>query len=126
MLIALFLMNLLIMKAILILFISLLISACELKTQTQHSQQQFICQALIQGYLKTQQLMQYELQQSIEMQHSTVYIYQQPNLSSQILNIPPIQQIKFDCSYPKADQYQIFISSTAQQKRPLFYLNIAQ
>lgn len=97
---------------------ALTLSACQPHTSDATAQQHFICQSLIEGFLKTQHLSQYKLWH-IEpaLQHAASYrryIYQ-AQVSNNMNLFPRQQKLAFNCEQLSTRQFQIQFSDPAQQ-----------
>ncbi|TCM65109.1 hypothetical protein EC844_11672 [Acinetobacter calcoaceticus] len=99
--------------------LSLGLVACQPKQLNQVAQQQgFVCKSLIEGFLKTQHLGQYELRSIAPSLHETAaqrtYVYQSASDNSVRLNMPTQPHLKFSC-HQANDQYVLKLVNEFQQ-----------
>lgn len=94
--------------------LSLSLLACQPQQPNAMAQQQnFVCSALIEGFLKSQKLMHYQLWKVQPAPNHTssqrLYIYQAQNNSSMGL-LPQQQKLRFTCEQLSARQFQLKLS----------------
>lgn len=99
------------MKIIALISLFLCLSACQPTATPLQQRHHFVCKSLIEGYLKTQHLAQFELwkKQYIKMQltHYMIYIYRQPTISGLVLGIPKPNEMEFQCYQNTSQQYVV-------------------
>ena len=95
----------------------LALSACKPQSNTVAKQQHFICSALIEGFLKTQNLAQYQLWHiQPALQHvasQRLYVYQ-AQTSYQTRLLPSQKKLRFHCEQNSAQQFQIKLAPSAE------------
>ena len=95
----------------------LALSACKPQSDTVAKQQHFICSALIEGFLKTQNLAQYQLWHiQPALQHvasQRLYVYQ-AQTSYQTRLLPSQKKLRFHCEQNSAQQFQIKLAPSAE------------
>lgn len=99
---------------------SFLLMACQPEPRNALAQQQhFICKSLIEGFLKTQQLGQYQLQQiQPSLQQSVVQRRYQYRISSDHqmrINMPQQHDLNFQCDQTSAQHFELKLLNHAQQ-----------
>lgn len=99
------------MKIIALISLFLCLSACQPTAVPLQQRHHFVCKSLIEGYLKTQHLAQFELwkKQYIKMQltHYMIYIYREPTVSGLVLGIPKPNEMEFQCYQNTSQQYVV-------------------
>ena len=93
------------------------LSACQPQGNTVAQQQHFICSALIEGFLKTQNLTEYQLWRvQPALQHvasQRLYVYEaQTSYHPRLM--PSQKKLRFNCEQNSAQQFQIKLSPPAQ------------
>lgn len=98
-----------------------LMVGCE--TQRPHvlaQQQNFICKSLIDGFLKTQHLGQYELSEVSpsldQVSPQRHYIYNISSDQSFRLNMPKQNELKFICNQPSEQRFNVELFDPSQQR----------
>ena len=103
-----------------VLISTLFLTACDRKQPNQVAQQQhFICKSLIDGFLKAQQLGQYQLHSF----HPTLmsqadqrdYVYQVTSDNNAKLNLPKQNQLQFECQ-KNANHYTVNLMNQEHSK----------
>ena len=99
---------------------SFLLMACQPEPRNSLAQQQhFICKSLIEGFLKTQQLGQYQLQQmQPSLQQSVVQRHYQYRISSDQkmrINMPQQHDLNFQCNQTSAQHFELQLLDHNQQ-----------
>ena len=93
------------------------LSACQPQGNTVAQQQHFICSALIEGFLKAQNLTQYQLWHiQPALQHvasQRLYVYQ-AQTSYQPRLMPSQKKLRFNCEQNSAQQFQIKLAPSAE------------
>ena len=110
-------------KIVLLTTIALIVSACQPHTVNQVAQQQhFVCKSLIDGFLKTQHLASYQLDDLHPTLNQTAstrqYTYRTSSDYATKINVPKQQNLKFACEQTSAQHFQIKLldnQSTVQQ-----------
>ncbi|MFW1859414.1 hypothetical protein [Acinetobacter defluvii] len=100
------------MRIIVLLATVFLLSACQPQTINQTAQQQhFICKSLIEGFLKTQHLGEYQLDHlQPTLQHtaaSRAYTYRVSSDVNMRINIPKQQNLNFECQQKSAQHFNV-------------------
>ena len=97
------------MRMIVLACIAFGLTACQPQQVNQAAQQQhFICKSLIEGFLKTQKLGEYQLNHLQPTLHQTEakreYTYQASADHSMKINMPSQQNLKFECLQKTAEE----------------------
>ncbi|OTG85085.1 hypothetical protein [Acinetobacter sp. ANC 4648] len=108
-------------RSTLILAISFLFTACQPQATNSVAQKQhFICKSLIEGFLKTQQLGQYQLQHIQPTLHQTaaqrLYRYHMTSDNTMRINMPYQQDINFECNQTSAQRFELKLLNHEQQE----------
>ena len=95
-----------------ILSISFLLMACQPQASNALAQKQhFVCKSLIEGFLKTQQLGQYQLQHMQPTLHQTsaqrLYQYHVSSDHEMRTLMPQQQDLNFQCSQSSAQHFEL-------------------
>lgn len=103
-----------------ILSLSFLLMACQYESRNPLAQQQhFICKALIEGFLKTQPLGQYQLQHmQPSLQQSAIQRHYQYRISSDQkmrINMPQQHDLNFQCNQTSAQHFELQLLDHNQQ-----------
>ncbi|MEG2357295.1 hypothetical protein [Acinetobacter sp.] len=113
------------------LIICLGLAACQPEAgNAQAKQRNFVCKALIEGFLTAQQLQQYELDQIQPAQQGAasrgLYIYK-ARLDHSVNVMPQQQKLHFACQQTSARKFQIQLSGPQQQNaRPLLSVELPE
>ena len=104
-----------------ILSISFLLIGCQPQTNNALAQKQnFICKSLIEGFLKTQQLGQYQLQHLQPTLHQTsaqrLYQYHISADHEMRIHMPQQQNLNFQCSQTSAQHFELKLLNHEQQE----------
>jgi len=104
-----------------ILSISFLLMACQPQANNALAQKQnFICKSLIEGFLKTQQLGQYQLQHLQPTLHQTsaqrLYQYHISADHEMRIHLPQQQNLNFQCSQTSAQHFELKLLNHEQQE----------
>lgn len=104
-----------------ILSISFLLMACQPQASNALAQKQnFICKSLIEGFLKTQQLGQYQLQHLQPTLHETsaqrLYQYHISADHEMRIHLPQQQNLNFQCSQTSAQHFELKLLNHEQQE----------
>ena len=104
-----------------ILSISFLLMACQPQASNALAQKQhFICKSLIEGFLKTQQLGQYQLQHLQPTLHQTsaqrLYQYHVSSDHEMRTLMPQQQDLNFQCSQSSAQHFELKLLNHKQQE----------
>ena len=107
--------------SIAILSISFLLMACQPQANNALAQKQnFICKSLIEGFLKTQQLGQYQLQHLQPTLHETsaqrLYQYHISADHEMRIHLPQQQNLNFQCSQTSAQHFELKLLNHEQQE----------
>ena len=107
--------------SIAILSISFLLMACQPQANNALAQKQnFICKSLIEGFLKTQQLGQYQLQHLQPTLHETsaqrLYQYHISADHEMRIHMPQQQNLNFQCSQTSAQHFELKLLNHEQQE----------
>ena len=107
------------MKIITLIGTALILSACQPQQVNQAAQQQhFICKSLIEGFLKTQRLGEYQLDHLQPTLHHTVakraYSYRVSSDVNMRINMPIQQNLDFECQQNSAQHFEIKLLNKAQ------------
>lgn len=119
------------MKIVYLCLISSLLMACQPTPVNQASQQQsYVCKSLIEGFLKTQNLGQYELREIEPHLQQTaterVYRYKTTSDITMRLNAPIQPDLAFRCSQQN-HQYNVqLMDSHSKEALPLLSLNLPE
>lgn len=119
------------MKLVYLCLISSLLMACQPQPTNQASlQQSYVCKALIEGFLKTQNLNQYELrnvQPDLDMDATQrTYTYRVASDITMRINLPTQPQLAFHCTQQN-NQYTVKLMGTdAKSNLNLLSLNIPE
>ena len=113
------------------LYISLIfLNACQPVQSIAAQQQNFVCKALIEGYLKAQQFNNFELRkEKREELHSTdqiTYLYWQATLSGRMLGIPKPAELTFQCQRISSQHYRIQSLDASAKVTPLFTIHLPE
>ena len=108
-------------RSTVILSISFLLMACQPQTSNALAQKQnFICKSLIEGFLKTQQLGQYQLQHMQPTLHQTsaqrLYQYHVSSDHEMRTMMPQQQDLNFQCSQSSAQHFELKLLNHKQQE----------
>lgn len=120
------------MKKIMIsLFCVLNLSACQPQKVSQQVQQQhFICKALIEGFLKTQNLNDYQflsLQPSLtETATQRTYEYRLNDERQMQINLPNKKHLEFQCDQSSAKHFKISLAGEGHVMLSLMHLDLPQ
>ena len=104
-----------------ILSISFLLMACQPQASNALAQKQhFVCKSLIEGFLKPQQLGQYQLQHMQPTLHQTsadrLYQYHVSSDHEMRTLMPQQQDLKFQCSQSSAQHFELKLLNHEQQE----------
>lgn len=104
-----------------ILSISFLLMACQPQASNALAQKQhFVCKSLIEGFLKTQQLGQYQLQHMQPTLHQTsaqhLYQYHVSSDHEMRIHMPQQQNLNFQCSQTSAQHFELKLLNHEQQE----------
>ena len=104
-----------------ILSISFLLMACQPQASNALAQKQhFVCKSLIEGFLKTQQLGQYQLQHMQPTLHQTsaqrLYQYHVSSDHEMRTLMPQQQDLNFQCSQSSAQHFELKLLNHKQQE----------
>ena len=104
-----------------ILSISFLLMACQPQASNALAQKQhFVCKSLIEGFLKTQQLGQYQLQHMQPTLHQTsaqrLYQYHVSSDYEMRTLMPQQQDLNFQCSQSSAQHFELKLLNHKQQE----------
>ncbi|RZG83242.1 hypothetical protein EXE10_11105 [Acinetobacter sp. WCHAc060033] len=107
------------MKIITLIGTALILSACQPQQVNQAAQQQhFICKSLIEGFLKTQRLGEYQLDHLQPNLHHTAanraYSYRVSSDVNMRINMPIQQNLDFECQQNSAQHFEIKLLNKAQ------------
>mgnify|MGYP000323030149 CR=1 FL=1 len=84
-----------------ILILTLAVAACQPTTSVQQQQRDFICQSLIEGYLKASGQQNFELWQKNDMQDSVIpqrlFSYQSGSTRTTLIGETPLKKLQFVC-----------------------------
>lgn len=119
------------MKVVYLCLFSSLLMACQPTPVNQASQQQgFVCKSLIEGFLKTQQLGQYELrgiEPSLEQAATErTYRYQTTSDVTMRINAPTQPDLTFRCSQQNSQYAVQLIDAHSKDRLPLLSLNLPE
>ena len=118
------------MRTIILLGVVLGLSACQPQQVNQAAQQQhFICKSLIEGFLKTQRLGEYQLdhlQPTLQQTASVrAYRYRASRDTTMKINMPTQQNLQFECRQDSAQHYEIqLVNSQQNSKQTLLSLDL--
>ncbi|OTG66915.1 hypothetical protein B9T25_09050 [Acinetobacter sp. ANC 4470] len=107
--------------SIVILSISFLLMACQPQARNTLAQKQnFVCKSLIEGFLKTQLLGQYQLLHIQPTLHQTsaqrLYKYQISSDQQMRINMPQQQDLNFQCNQTSAQHFELKLLNHEQQE----------
>lgn len=107
------------MRIFTVLMTALLLSACQPQATNQIAQQQhFICKSLIEGFLKMQQLGEYQLDHlQPTLQHTApirAYTYRVSSDISMRINMPTQQNLNFECQQDSAQHFEVRLVNATQ------------
>lgn len=110
------------MRIFTLLTTALLLSACHPQATNQIAQQQhFICKSLIEGFLKTQRLGEYQLDHlQPSLQHTApirAYTYRVSSDITMRLNMPTQQNLNFECQQDAAQHFEVRLVNQAQNSK---------
>ncbi|MDQ9021164.1 hypothetical protein RFI02_08610 [Acinetobacter sichuanensis] len=110
------------MRIFTLLTTALLLSACQPQATNQIAQQQhFICKSLIEGFLKTQRLGEYQLDHlQPTLQHTApirAYTYRVSSDITMRLNMPTQQNLSFECQQDSAQHFEVRLVNQAQNSK---------
>ncbi|MFC2997501.1 hypothetical protein ACFODO_20105 [Acinetobacter sichuanensis] len=110
------------MRIFTLLTTALLLSACQPQATNQIAQQQhFICKSLIEGFLKTQRLGEYQLDHlQPSLQHTApirAYTYRVSSDITMRLNMPTQQNLNFECQQDAAQHFEVRLVNKAQNSK---------
>ena len=110
------------MRIFTLLTTALLLSACQPQTTNQIAQQQhFICKSLIEGFLKTQRLGEYQLDHlQPTLQHTApirAYTYRVSSDINMRLNMPTQQNLNFECQQDAAQHFEVRLVNKAENSK---------
>ena len=116
-------------KIIISLFCLLSLSACQPPRVSQQVQQQhFICKALIEGFLKTQNLTDYQflsLAPSLtETSTQRTYQYRLNNEREMQMNLPHQKNLQFQCDQSSAENFKISLAGEGDAMLSLIQLDL--
>lgn len=118
------------MKKIILYSSLFLLSACQPTQPSPEQQQNFVCKALIEGYLKAQQLGQFQLSEKQHNKENPVaqinYIYRQPTVNGMMLGLYKPAEIKFQCQLNGKHHYLIQWLDSNSAAIPLLSINLPQ
>lgn len=106
------------------------LAACQPQPSNSLAQKQhFICKSLIEGFLKTQNLGQYELQQIQPTLQETaaqrLYTYHMSSDNSMRVNIPRQQNLNFKCDQSSAQHFELkLLNHQKNEIQALLSLNV--
>lgn len=104
--------------------------ACQPQAVNHVAQQQhFICKSLIEGFLKTQQLGNYQLDHLQPTLHQTAsirqYSYRAGSEQSSKINIPVQHNLTFECQQNSAQHFEVKLVNTTQNtQQTILSLNL--
>ena len=106
------------MRIFTVLMTALLLSACQPQATNQIAQQQhFICKSLIEGFLKMQQLGEYQLDHlQPTLQHTApirAYTYRVSSDISMRINMPTQQNLNFECEQDATQHFNVRLVNQA-------------
>ena len=110
--------------------IALSMSACQPQEVNQAAQQQhFVCKSLIEGFLKTQRLGEYQLNHLQPTLHQTAsernYTYRASGDQNMKLNFPQQKNLAFKCLQKNAEKFEIQLVNPQQiQNQTLLSLSL--
>ncbi|OTG64296.1 hypothetical protein [Acinetobacter silvestris] len=104
-----------------ILGMSFLFTACQPQATNSLAQKQhFICKSLIEGFLKTQQLGQYQLQHLQPTLHQAsaqrLYRYHISSDQTMRINMPHQQDLNFACNQTSAQRFELKLLNQEQRE----------
>lgn len=110
------------MRIFTLLTTALLLSACQPQATNQIAQQQhFICKSLIEGFLKTQRLGEYQLDHlQPSLQHTApirAYTYRVSSDINMRLNMPTQQNLNFECQQDAAQHFEVRLVNKAENSK---------
>ena len=110
------------MRIFTLLTTALLLSACQPQATNQIAQQQhFICKSLIEGFLKTQRLGEYQLDHlQPSLQHTApirAYTYRVSSDITMRLNMPTQQNLNFECQQDAAQHFEVHLVNQAENSK---------
>lgn len=110
------------MRIFTLLTTALLLSACQPQATNQIAQQQhFICKSLIEGFLKTQRLGEYQLDHlQPTLQHAApirAYTYRVSSDIKMRLNMPTQQNLNFECQQDAAQHFEVRLVNQAENSK---------
>lgn len=110
------------MRIFTLLTTALLLSACQPQATNQIAQQQhFICKSLIEGFLKTQRLGEYQLDHlQPTLQHAApirAYTYRVSSDITMRLNMPTQQNLNFECQQDAAQHFEVRLVNQAENSK---------
>lgn len=116
-------------KIIISLFCLLSLSACQPPHVSQQVQQQhFICKALIEGFLKTQNLTDYQflsLAPSLtETSTQRTYQFRLNNEREMQMNLPHQKNLQFQCDQSSAENFKISLAGEGDAMLSLIQLDL--
>ena len=100
------------MKFFMVLTLGLFVAACQPQTLNQVTQQQHhICKSLIEGFLKIQNLGNYQFEEEIPNLHHTAqsrnYKFKTSPDNQMRLNMPKQQNLEFECIQNQAQHFEV-------------------
>lgn len=104
--------------------------ACQPQQVNQAAQQQhFVCKSLIEGFLKTQRLGEYQLDHLQPTLHQTAtersYIYRASGYQNAKFNFPQQKNLTFKCLQKNAEQFEVqLVNPQHVQNQTLLSLNL--
>ena len=112
------------MRTIILLSTVLGVSACQPQQINRAAQQQhFICKSLIEGFLKTQRLGEYQLDHLQPTLHQMAsvraYSYRASRDTTMKVNIPAQQNLQFECLQNSAQHYEIKLVNPQQNSKQI-------
>lgn len=118
------------MRMIALVSLALALSACQPQQVNQAAQQQhFVCKSLIEGFLKTQRLGNYQLDHLQPTLHQAVtvrhYHYRASGDQTVKINLPVQKNLEFKCQQTSAEHFEIHLITPQQPNTaPLLSLDL--
>lgn len=108
------------MKMIALISIAFALTACQPQYINQAAQQQhFVCKSLIEGFLKTQRLGNYQLDHLVPTLHQTAtvrdYLYRTSDDQTVKINMPVQNNLEFKCQQTSAQHFEIHLVTPQQE-----------
>lgn len=111
------------MRMVAIISIAFTLTACQPQQVNQAAQQQhFVCKSLIEGFLKTQRLGNYQLDHFEPTLHQTAsfrnYVYRASGDQTIKINLPVQKNLEFKCQQTSAQHFEIGLVMPQQSNSP--------